>query len=169
MPWASVSRCAASTSASFVKPETAHAGVHLEMDGQWPPPLAGRAEHGLEGARRGDDGRQVVLSEHALLAGAEGGQHHDGNGDAFFTESDRLFDVGDGQHRGPGREQTARHRQRAMAVGVRLHHRHHRDGHEALQRLVIAGEAVEVDAGAGGAEMPEHVLERDLLAVHEPS
>ena len=99
-----------------------------------PAALARGAEHALERARRGDDGREVVLAEQSLLPGSEGGQHDDGDGEALFAERHRLLDVGDGEEGRARRQQPARHRQRAVAVGVRLHHRHDGDGHEPLQR-----------------------------------
>ncbi len=136
------------------------------MDGQRAAAFAGRSEDGFERARGGDDGGQVVLPDHPLLAGAEGGEHHDGHGEALFTEGHRLLDVGDREQRRSRGQQPARHRHRAMAVRIRLHHRHDGDGDEALQRAVVGPETVEVDARAGRPQVAQGFFERDALTVH---
>ena len=100
----------------------------------------GRAEHGFEvcGWRRRASGSACGA---ALLPGPEGGEHHDGHGRPSSRRATASFDVGDGEEGTPAAS-SRRHRQRAMAVGVRLHHRHDGDG-TALQRAVVRGQAVE--------------------------
>ena len=137
-----------------------HAGVHLQLDRERGAPFARgpREQRHVAGVldRRRELERGGVVGLRGVVDAAEQQQRHAHRRGAQLRG---LGDGGDRETRAARGDEAARHRHRAVAVRVGLHHRDHlAAGGEAHRLAVVVREGGEIDARRGRA-----------LALHSPS
>ena len=136
-----------------VHADALHAGVDFEVD------AGGSAEGGggfVDEAEFFDGGGgegELVLEEEGDLFFADAAEDEDGGGDAGVAEGDAFFEEGDAEAVGAVLHEVMGDGEEAVAVGVGLD-----DGHDLGAVDVgadggeVAGEGVEADFDAGGAQ-----------------
>ena len=127
--------------------EARHADVHLEVHRKRGCAFAQLAHLGHH-ARRGQHRRQPRGRKLSQLRALEAAEHHQFATDATRTQPQCFLDIHHGQALGALGNERLRHLQRAVAVGVGLHHGQQRDAGVRAERREVVFEMAQVDGRA---------------------
>ena len=140
-----------------LKTDTAHAGIHREVeigDLALPDSLLRKSHRVLI---MEDSGTHILT--HRMLQGRDGhpSQDQDGGSQTCLAQLQSL------QHRGNTEEsalilQQTGHLNGAVAVGIRLHHCHHRHAGLFLHRPEIGGNGIQIDLYISAVKIQSGVL-----------
>jgi len=142
--------------------QAAHPRVHHQVHARGAAPGDGGLGELLRPRGRVDAGGDVAGDDLLRLPANDRAEDEDRGLDSALAELERLGGVPDADHRGALLGKAAGDGHDAVAVGVRLEHRHHVDATGRLpETVVVRGDPVEVHLGPDSLLVPQ--------GVHPPS